>query len=297
VTAPQFPLYIPSKSRWDSRLTMKALDRMSVDYRVIVEAEQFDQYAAVLPTSRLLVLDPKFQDEYEPFDSFGRTKPLGSGPARNMAWADSIDRGFAWHWIMDDNIYAFECRVNNHKIRATDGSLFAMMEDFVLRYTNIAMAGPNYSFFAKCRQSLPPFVTGTRLYSCNLIRNDLPLRWRGRYGEDTDLSLRMLKAGWNTVQFNAFLQRKVATQQVKGGNTEAFYSAEGTLAKSQMLVAQHPDVARLVWKFGRPHHHVDYRQWRGRGLVPNPNAGPQRKWEIAVEPRDPKLQSSVDVTR
>jgi hypothetical protein len=206
---PRFPIYIPSKSRWASRLTMKTLDRIGADYRVIVEADQFDQYAAVLPESRLLVLDPAFQDAYDPFDQLGRTKPLGPGPARNQAWADSIERGYAWHWVMDDNIQQFYWLRNNHTIPATDPSLFYLMEDFVLRYRNIAMAGPNYFMFSPCRTHQPPFVTGTRIYSCNLIRNDSDsAHWRGRYNEDTDLSLRMLKAGWNTVQFNAFLQLK-----------------------------------------------------------------------------------------
>jgi hypothetical protein len=95
----------------------------------------------------------------------------------------------------------------------------------------------------------------------------VPFRWRGRYNEDTDLSLRMLKAGWCTVQFNAFLQKKTRTQVVKGGNTGEFYSKEGTLPKSRMQVAMHPDVSRLVFKFGRWHHHVDYRPFQKNQLL------------------------------
>ena len=91
-----------------------------------------------------------------------------------------------------------------------------------------------------------------------LIRNDIPFRWRGRYNEDTDLSLRVLKDGWCTVQFNAFLGEKTTTQRIGGGNTEEFYAKEGTLNKSQMLVDMHPDVTKLVWKFNRWHHCVDY---------------------------------------
>ena len=53
---------------------------------------------------------------------------------------------------------------------------------------------------------------------------------------------------------------KVDTQKIKGGNTEAFYAKEGTLPKSQMQVKVHPDCSRLVWKFGRWHHHVDYKR-------------------------------------
>jgi hypothetical protein len=145
------------------------------------------------------------------------------------------------------------------------------MEDFVLRYENIGMAGPDYWMFTPSRSKLPPYLINTRIYSCNLIRNDLPYRWRGRYNEDTDLSLRMLKDGWATVQFYAFLQYKLTTQTLKGGNTEAFYAEEGTLPKSKMLVKMHPDVTKLVWKFGRWHHYVDYKPFKNLGLIRKKN--------------------------
>lgn len=95
------------------------------------------------------------------------------------------------------------------------------------------------------------------------------VRWRGRYNEDTILSLDMLKAGWCTIQFNAFLQGKVHTQTMKGGNTDELYR-EGTLAKSQMMVTTHPDVSRVVWKFNRWHHHVDYRRFKRNQLKLKP---------------------------
>jgi hypothetical protein len=76
--------------------------------------------------------------------------------------------------------------------------------------------------------------------------------------EDTELSIRMLKAGWCTVLFNAFLAKKIATMRMKGGNTDAFYAQGGTAVKAQVLVDLHPDVARVVHKFQRWHHYVDY---------------------------------------
>jgi hypothetical protein len=275
--APRFPIYIPSKSRWDSRITMRALDAMKVPYRVIVEAQQFDAYASVIPEDRLIVLDPKFQDEYDPCDEFGRSKSLGSGPARNAAWADAQARGHEWHWVVDDNIDGWYWRLRNRRIRAADASPFVAMEDFATRYRNVAMAGPTYIGFAPGRERFPPFITGTRIYSCNLIRTAAPFRWRARYNEDVDLSLRMLKAGWNTVQFYAVLQNKAVTQTVKGGNTDELY-AKGTAAKSSMIVALHPDCARLSWRYGREHHYVDYGRWRNRPLIVDPNAPPPRKW-------------------
>ena len=180
---------------------------------------------------------------------------------------------------MDDNITSFRRLNLNEKVKVDNGAIFKAMEDFVLRYENIGMAGPNYYMFAPARQKIPPFVLNTRIYSCNLIRNNVPKRWRGRYNEDTIISLDMLKAKYCTVQFNAFLQQKMPTQTIKGGNTDEFYHKEGTLkkgnkyadngtlAKSQMQVKVHPDVSKLVWKFNRWHHHVDYTVFKDMPLV------------------------------
>lgn len=265
--SPQFPLYIPSKGRFDSRLTMKALDSIGVNYSVVIEEQEYERYAAVIDKSKLLVLDKRYQDEYDTFDDLGNTKSKGPGAARNFAWEHSISKGFAWHWVMDDNILEFYRLNKNLKIRVSNGAIFRAMEDFCLRYENVAMAGPNYELFVPRKYKCPPIVLNTRIYSCNLIRNNTPYRWRGRYNEDTDLSLRMLKDGWCTVQFNAFLQNKMNTQKVKGGNTEAFYSKEGTLPKSQMQVLMHPDVSKLVWRFNRWHHYVDYTLFKNNKLI------------------------------
>ena len=260
----KFPIYIPSKSRADSRLTVKALESMGVPYHIIVEKEQYEDYAKVIDRKNILILDKKYQDEYNTCDDLGNTKSKGPGAARNFAWDHSIKNGYKWHWVMDDNIKAFKRYNNNKRIACSDATPFRVMEDFVLRYKNISMAGPQYTMFVTNRTAnkYPPFTVNTRIYSCNLIRNDVPFRWRGRYNEDTDLSLNMLKAGWCTIQFNAFLQEKINTQIVKGGNTEAFYSGEGTLPKSKMQVALHPDVSKLKWRFGRWHHIVDYNKFK-----------------------------------
>src|SRR5262249_39664771 len=145
------------------------------------------------------------------------------------------------------------------------------MEEFCLRYANVGMGGPNYQMFAPRILPLPPVVLNTRIYSCNLIRNDVGFRWRGRYNEDTDLSVRMLKAGWCTVQFNAFLQQKQATQTMKGGNTDEFYAREGTLEKSRMLVLMHPDVAEIKHRHRRIHHYINYHRFRHK-LILRPDA-------------------------
>ena len=268
---PQFPLYIPSKGRADSRLTSRALEKMGVPYRIVIEDQEYDQYAKVIDPKKILVLDKQYQRDYDTFDKLGDTKSKGPGAARNFIWDHAISEGHPWHWVMDDNIRKFYRGNNNRQIVVGDGTIFRCMEDFCLRYENIAMAGPNYCMFVARKVKNPPFICNTRIYSCNFIRNDVPFRWRGRYNEDTDLSLRMLKAKWCTVQFNAFLQFKIPTQTIGGGNTKEFYAGEGTLPKSQMQVDMHPDVSRILWRFGRWHHYVDYKPFKNLRLIRKPD--------------------------
>jgi len=259
---PKFPVYIVSKNRWESLLTSRVLEYPKVPYHIVVETQEYLQYAKGVSPGKILVLPQKYIDEYDTFWPKADDNRVGPGAARNFVWQHSIDRGFDWHWVMDDNLDSFYRLNRNVKARVDSGTIFKCMEDYVLRYNNVAIAGPNYAGFCKATDAVPATVFNTRIYSCLLIRNDIPYRWRGRYNEDTDLSLRALKDGWCTVQFNAFLQGKVTTQRMQGGNTKEFYKPDGTILKSKILEDMHPDVCSVVWKFNRWHHHVDYRPFK-----------------------------------
>lgn len=264
---PHNPIYIVSKGRWNSRTTIRSLDRLNVDYYVVVEEAEYENYLEYLDKSKLLILPQSYLDEYNTCDDFGNIRSVGPGAARNFCWEHSIDSGFDYHWVMDDNIEEFYRTNRNLIAPVRTGAIFKAVEDFVNRYENVAISGLNYNSFCKSTDKLPPYILNTRIYSCLLIKNNIDYRWRCRYNEDTDLSLRILKDGLCTIQFNAFLQGKVTTQRMSGGNTKEFYKKEGTLNKSQMLVDLHPDVSTLVWKFDRCHHHVDYKPFRVNKLI------------------------------
>jgi len=267
---PKYPIYIVSKGRWESRLTAKALENLKVPYYIVVEESEYEKYLKETDPKKggkVLILPQKYLDEYDTCDDLGNTKSKGPGAARNFSWEHSITLKAKRHWVMDDNMGSF-CRLNrNRKIRVYSGSMLRAAEDFVDRYTNVPLAGLNYRFFAPERDEQPPYRLNTRIYSCLLIENSAPYRWRGRYNEDTDISLRVLKDGLCTILFQAFLCDKLGTQKLKGGNTEAFYAEEGTYNKSKMQVDLHPELSKLVWRFGRWHHYVDYRPFRNNKLI------------------------------
>jgi hypothetical protein len=256
--SPKYPVYIISKGRWESRKTSRALEKISVPYRIVVEPQELEKYSAVIDHQKILVL---------PFSNLGQ----GSIPARNWVWEHSIIEGWKRHWILDDNIRAFWRWNKNRKLLVETGDTFKACEDFVDRYENIALSGMNYFMFIKCKYKQPPFTQNTRIYSCILIKNDIPYRWRGRYNEDTDLSLRALKDGWCTILFNAFLAEKSVTMTMKGGNTEDLYLIEdGRLKMAQSLQKQHPDVTQIKKRWGRWQHVVDYRPFKGNRLIKKP---------------------------
>ena len=261
----RYPIYIVSKGRSNLCYTSIFLTQMEVPHYVVVEPQEVKSYKEFVGNdyATILELDMKYRDSYDTFDELGSTKSKGPGGARNFCWEHSLSNGYKWHWVFDDNATeGFHYMYFNEKIKCRSGAIFRAMEDFVDRYDNLAIAGLNYSKFCKSSDKTPAFVLNTRIYSFLLIRNDIPYRWRGRYNEDTDLSLRVLKDGWCTVQFNAFLAGKATTQKIAGGNTKEFYEKEGTYAKSKMLEDMHPDVAKLVWKFHRWHHQVDYSSFK-----------------------------------
>ena len=267
---PKYPVYIISKGRHESMLTSRSLARMKVSHYIAIEPQDLDNYEKALDEFKIR---PYVTLLVAPFSNHGD----GPGRARNWCWDHAIEIGAEKHWVLDDNISDFYRLNQNKRYRVESGAIFRAAEDFIDRFENVPISGFQYRFFIAPNSKYPPFVTNTRIYSCLLISNDCKHRWRGRYNEDTDICLRVLKDGDCTIQFNAFLQGKAATQTVKGGNTEEFYHKEfaddenfkktgynssGTINKSQMLADMHPDVARVVWRYGRWHHYVDYNPFK-----------------------------------
>lgn len=256
----KYPIYVISKNRSDTMYTSRSLNDMGCEHTIAVEPQDVDAYNRAfyeygIKTAKLLEL---------PFSNHG----MGSGPARNACWEDSIARGAKRHWILDDNIQDFYRLHNNARYRVKSPVFFRVMEDFVDRYKNVRLAGPRYRFFCASDQKYPAFIKNTHIMSTILIDNSLDIRWRSKYNEDIDLSLRVLKGGDCTILFNAFLQGKCATQTVTGGNTEEVYQADKldyedtTHEKTMVLYNLHPDVVRVVKRYGRWHHDVNYDRYQ-----------------------------------
>lgn len=251
----KYPIYIISKGRYEKRYTSKYLEWCNVDYKIIVEPQEFEQYNQHIGKDKILILP----DEY-----LGKNQ--ASIPARNYAWWHAKESGALRHWILDDNITSYKRYYESEKIYIKSGLAFRVIEDYVDRYDNIKMAGHNYTAFCcSLNTSLPPITMNTRIYSSILLSNDIfpEIQWRGTFNEDTDLSIRILKLGHPTVLFNCILADKLKTLTQKGGNTDSIYKEKDSMyKKAASLQEQHPDVTSIIKRFGRTHHYVNYTSFK-----------------------------------
>ena len=173
-----------------------------------------------------------------------------------------------------------------------------VLEDFVLRYSNVALASFNSEFFVPQTGSFakkwPPFYLNVRCYTCFLIDNSIPHAWRGRFNEDTDMTLQVLSAGLCSVLLNAFCIRTPTTMTQAGGQTD-IYEGDGRLHMAKEMEKQWPGVVEVKRKFGRPQHHVK-GLWQkfDTPLIPTDNPPPPREYNLSLfavaEVQSPKLR-------
>lgn len=251
---PKYPIYVISKGRWQRTSTINTMHYINAPFTLVVEPDEYKYYKDL--TKNILVSPENFSERGQ-----------GSVPVRNFVWEHSLENKFDWHWVLDDNIESIERFNNNLKIKCKTATPFKIIEDFVDRYKNIGQAGMHYGIFCPANEARSPIQFNTRVYSCILQNNHIQHRWRGKYNEDTDLSLRILKDGYVTVLFRAFLIGKRATLTQKGGNEYIYQETDNRLEFAESLQKQHPDIVKVTKKFGRWHHQVNYKPFKDNDLI------------------------------
>jgi len=116
---PKYPVYIISKGRYKKRPTSKALEKLNIDYKIVIEPQEFTQYAKYISKDKILVL---------PFKNLGH----GSIPARNWVFEHAIRLGAKRHWILDDNLAGFGTQKYGRRINTICGDFFRQCEDFAI---------------------------------------------------------------------------------------------------------------------------------------------------------------------
>jgi hypothetical protein len=261
----KYPLFVISKGRHQPNRskTHNWFSKNKIHHYMVVEDCEKELYKKEMNDDYTTILSLP-----ESHNNLGE----GSIPVRN--WIDDYSRfnKVEKYWCIDDNISGFYRFERNTVRKVVDTSPFRVCEDFSDRYENLFMSGLQYkSFLPEISRNRGLCVKNTRIYSCILISTKLKdildgTLWRGRYNEDTDLSLRLLKKGFPTVLHQQFLCDKSTTNSVKGGNTSSIYMNDGLQKKLDSLIQQHPDVVKGTIKFKKVHHQVDYKPFKKNTL-------------------------------
>lgn len=248
VWLPRYPVYVPSRHRseWGRAFTARRLMSDKVPFHLVVEEDEVEQYAELVGKERLLVLP--FRDQ-------------GLFQARNWIKDHATAAGHKRHWQLDDNVEVFRRIWQGKRIPVAAGMALRACEDFSDRYENVAISGLNYQMFAGAWTSVPYYLN-VHVYSCTLVLNEIPYRWRIKYNDDTDICLQALSDGWCTLLLNAFSANKITTMITGGGNTDQLYRLDGRLRMAQDLAKLWPGIVRVDRRWGRPQHVVNWKAFR-----------------------------------
>jgi hypothetical protein len=253
-----YPIYIVTKGRHENPMTANLFKRENLDFKIVVEPQEYDLYCESVGKEYVMKL---------PFANLG----LGSYPARNHCWEDSIKNGFDRHWVFDDNISKIRRINKGRKISCNAIKAIETLEEFTDRYTNVGITGFNYTNFVVAGSSdKKPFYINTHCYSAMLMKNDMDCRWRMKYNEDVDLCLQVLDKRLCTISFNAFTVDKTSTTaKMKGGNQTELYKGnayEMKVLKARSLEEIWPEYCSTIIRFKRPHHWVNWAKFK-HGLI------------------------------
>lgn len=245
---PRYPVYIPSKGRADRLLTAKMFTKDGVPFQIVVEPNEVPAYAKQWGEDKLLVLPENNR---------------GLVYSRNWIKRHSTAQGHARHWQFDDDIKRMVRLHCGARLRCPAGTALAVAEDFTDRYENVAITSFNSWFFLPVTgvmaKDWKPFLLNSRCYTVFLVSNAIPNYWRGRYNEDTDMSLQVLAAGMCTVLLNAFLIDTPTTMTAPGGqmvSATGSYQGDGRLKMARDLERRWPGTVSVKRKFKRAQHEV-----------------------------------------
>lgn len=193
----KYPIYIPSKGR-HTCVTAKVLEESGLNYLIVVEPQDYEQYSIYHKHDKLICLEKDNQ---------------GIPYVRNFCKEHSNAK---YHWQFDDNIRSFKVRKDGKNIKEDPSKLISIIETFTNQFENIGISGFSHDIFAWTKKY--PIDINKQCYSGVLINNDNGVKWRDNVVEDTDYSLQILSKEYCTLLFNTLLIAKEATKKGNGGN-------------------------------------------------------------------------------
>jgi hypothetical protein len=230
----RYPIYIPSKGRSETNLTPKILLNEGLQFYLVVEPKDYDEYQKHFDPNIILVL-PKNDG--------------GVGYVRRFIKEHSTKNGDRYHWQIDDNIKGFKVRMNNKNETSTANNNLTLVEDFIDSHDNVGIGGLRHIVYAWTKTE--DYTYNQQCVSCVIINNDIQSNWRDDVIDDTDFSLQVLNEGFSTIIFNKLVMDKLPMKKLSGGCTELYYNDDTIRNRRQQRLKElWPNVFEIVIKNG-----------------------------------------------
>ena len=195
-------------------------------------------------------------------DTFGfDDMPSGAVPVRNATRAISEGRGELRHWQLDDDYNGFYAV--NHDMRTKRRLGGEELREKLLEIASFGYATSmqNVGISLGTMESVPAKAKtfARRVFNAHNLPSEERLftRWRGRMNDDLINAIETWRNGGREMQFRHVNLTMAPTQSEDGGLSD-IYRDEGTVRKSAYPVLIAPGATKLVSKFGRYHHKVNW---------------------------------------
>lgn len=226
----EHPIFIPSKGRAGNCRTADRLVTLGCpNFKIVVEPNDYDGYAAHYSTDHLLTLD---------------VNDHGCGYARQWIKAHSVACGDQFHWQIDDDL-TFKRRINGKNVTRHDDAIKMLceIEDVVGRFTNIGIAGLRHETFAYTMKD--PVTVNRQPASCVLVNNSTKARYRRGIVEDTDYAMQVLVEGFCTLIFNRLMYTQPSQGTQAGGHTGSVEFDDPMKDQNRELVRKWPGAFQI----------------------------------------------------
>lgn len=225
--------------------------------------ETVDEYIKNWGKDRVLIFDWYQQiKESNLLDNFG-CKDMGSGavPVRNATRKIAEAMGKKRHWQFDDDYTGFAiARPRAKAWKKLNG------QELESELFKLAMFGDKAGLtnigFTPSGDARPDTwnVYKKRVFNAHNMptANHEFMEWKGRMNDDLINSIECKHKGKKILSVKYLKMDMKLTQQEEGGNTD-IYKDSGTVRKTAYAVLFEPKAVKLINKFWRYHHRVNWR--------------------------------------
>lgn len=186
-----FPIFIPSKGRPECK-TAEILESEGIAFKIIIEPQEIEMYKK-WGAKNILIL---------------KENNMGIAYTRNFVMEYTKIRSISWCWIFDDDLASFWKTISGKNVKCKAREAISYAESKLKKSKKIAQASFEYQQYAWSMDGKPRVNSYN---DCFVAFDTAKMREKGikwdesfKLKSDRDVSIQILKNGYNNVRFTNY---------------------------------------------------------------------------------------------